>query len=145
MPALFNWQDIPVSYHENCCTTITTYEPQMQQYFTLLLANNDTVASRSLVDWHQHCLQSLKIGPWLADAENVFESRPLVSWHWKSGVTSFHGVFLNNYYDNYSNQTQHMDLAQQYFIIHCNMFQLYLMMANLDSWNTLQCIKTLLY
>jgi len=51
----------------------------MQQYFTLLLANNDTVASRSLVDWHQHCLQSLQIGPWLADTENVFENRALVS------------------------------------------------------------------
>jgi hypothetical protein len=51
----------------------------MQQYFTLLLANNDTVASRSLVDWHQQCLQLLKIGPWLGEAENVFENRALVS------------------------------------------------------------------
>jgi hypothetical protein len=51
----------------------------MQQYFTLLLANNDNIASRSLVDWHQQCLQLLKIGPWLADAENVFENRALVS------------------------------------------------------------------
>lgn len=53
----------------------------MQQYFTLLLANNDTVASRSLVDWHQQCLQSLKIGPCLADGENVFRNTALVSRH----------------------------------------------------------------
>jgi len=38
-----------------------------------------------------------------------------------------------------------MDPAQQYFIIHCNMFQLHLMIANLDSRNMLQCTQRLLY
>jgi hypothetical protein len=62
----------PASHNMNCrCST-------------LLLANIDTVASSSLVDWHQQCLQLLKQGlvwlmkkmylkiePWLADTENL--------------------------------------------------------------------------